>query len=70
MKCYLSEQVKVRPRESGGALAVRLERQAAQVMVNYLHSLSQKPQWSKQLEGNPQVDVEATWAHLSWIPMI
>lgn len=57
------EQVKVRPRESGGALAVRLERQAAKVMVNFLQSLSLKSQWSKRLKGKAQVG-EATWAPL------
>ena len=39
------EKVKVRPRESGGSLAVRLERQAARVMVGYLLTLSKN--WKK-----------------------
>jgi methionyl-tRNA formyltransferase len=57
------ERVKVRPRESGGALAVRLERQSAQLMVDYLQRLSQKPKWRSQLVGIPQTG-ETTWAPL------
>ena len=57
------EKVKVRPRESGGALAVRLERQAAQVMVDYLLTLAMNWKSVGILEGKAQIG-EASWAPL------
>ncbi len=57
------EVVKVRSRESGGALAVRLERQAAQLMVTYLDRLSQNKKWKNSIQGTAQSG-EASWAPL------
>lgn len=58
------EHILVRRRESGGALAVRLERRSAQVMVDFVLKLSEMAQWHTQLKGMPQT------GDMSWAPLM
>ncbi len=64
----MAETIDVRRRESGGALAVRLERRAASFMVSYVIDSAQlhrsDPQkWRDHLQGEPQ-EGESSWAPL------
>ena len=57
------EKIRVGKRESGGALAVRLERRAAQIMVKYVKMLAMDKMWHTKLEGQPQEGL-SSWAPL------